>query len=283
MRIALIGTGNMGLPMARNLRRAGHAVAAWNRTRAKAEPLAAEGIKVAASIPEAVRGAEVVATMLADDAAVEEALAGGILEALPAGAVHAGMSTVSVAFAKRATKEHAARGQAYVSAPVFGRPEAAAAAQLWVVAAGQSDHVARCAPLFEAVGRGVSVAGTEPCAANVVKLAGNFLIMAVIEAMGEAFALARASGIDARELLEVANNALFQSPLYANYGGIIAEKRFEPAGFRLGLALKDARLVSAAADAAHVPMPLASLVHDRLIRAVADGHGEIDWAAFSSL
>lgn len=282
MNVAFIGTGNMGLPMARCLRRAGHTVVAWNRTRAKAEPLAADGVGVANSVAEAVRDAEAVITMLADDHALTEVL-GGILDALPEGAVHAGMSTVSVALAKRLTKEHAARGQAYVSAPVFGRPDAAQAAKLWVVAAGQSDHLARCAPLFAAVGRGVSVAGTEPSAANVAKLAGNFMIMAAIEAMGEAFALAKASGVDPRQLLEVANSALFQSPLYANYGGIIAEKRFEPAGFRLSLGLKDARLVSAAADAAHVPMPLASLVHDRLIRAVADGHGDIDWAAFSSL
>ncbi|HWQ53753.1 MAG TPA: NAD(P)-dependent oxidoreductase [Bryobacteraceae bacterium] len=283
MNVAFIGTGGMGLPMARNLRRAGHAVTAWNRTRAKADPLAADGVVIADTVSAAVRDAEVAVTMLADDHAAEEALTAGILEALPRGAIHAGMSTVSVAFSKRAAKEHAARGQGYVAAPVFGRPEAAAAQKLWVVAAGPAETVERCRPLFEALGRGISVVGTDPSAANVVKLAGNSMIMAAIEAMGESFALAKASGVDPRQLLEVVNSALFQSPLYANYGAIIAEKRFEPPGFRLRLGLKDAQLVSAAADAVHVPMPLASLVRDRLLRAVAEGHGDIDWSAFSSL
>jgi 3-hydroxyisobutyrate dehydrogenase-like beta-hydroxyacid dehydrogenase len=283
MKIAFLGAGAMGLPMARNLARAGHDVAAWNRTPSKAAPLAADGVRIAESIAEAAGDAEAAVTMLADDRAVEEALAGGLLDALPRGAVHVGMSTVGVAFSKRAAKEHAARGQGYVAAPVFGRPEAAAAKRLWVVAAGPPEHVARCAPLFEAVGRGVSVVGADPYAANVVKLAGNLTIMAAIEALGEAFALAKASGVDPRQLLEVVNSALFQSPLYANYGGIIAEKRFDPPGFRMQLGLKDAGLVSAAATALHVPMPLASLVHDRMLRAVAEGHGETDWAAFSSL
>jgi 3-hydroxyisobutyrate dehydrogenase-like beta-hydroxyacid dehydrogenase len=283
MRIAFMGTGSMGLPMARNLARAGHSVVAYNRTRAKAEPLASDGVRIAASVPDAVRGVEAVCTMLAYDHAVEDVLKGGAWEALPHGAVHIGMSTVSVAFSKRLAREHAARSQGYVAAPVFGRPDSAAERKLWVVAAGPAEQVERCRPVFDAVGRGVSVVGTEPSAANVVKLAGNFTIMAVIEAMGEAFAAARASGVDPKQFLDIVNNALFQSPLYANYGGIIAAKRFDPPGFRLRLGLKDVRLALAAADAVEVPMPLASLVHDRILRAIAEGHGELDWSIFSSV
>ena len=228
-------------------------------------------------------GAEAVVTMMADDHAVEETLAAGVWDAMAQGAVHIGMSTVSVAFSKRLAKEHARRGQAYVAAPVFGRPEAAAEQKLWVVAAGPAEQVARCRPLFEAIGRGLSVVGTEASAANVVKVAGNFTLAAAIEALGEAFALARASGLDPRTFLEVVNSALYQSPVYAVYGGIIADKRFEPAGFHLRLGLKDARLALAAADAATVPMPLASLIHDRMLRGVAEGKGDIDWSAFSSI
>jgi 3-hydroxyisobutyrate dehydrogenase-like beta-hydroxyacid dehydrogenase len=204
-------------------------------------------------------------------------------DALPRGAVHIGMSTVSVAFSKRLAREHASRAQGYVAAPVFGRPDAAAAQKLWVVAAGPAEQVERCRPVFDAVGRGTSVAGSEPSSANVVKLAGNFTIMAAIEALGEAFATARASGVDPQQFLDIVNSALFQSPLYANYGGIIAGKRFDPPGFRLRLGLKDVRLALAAADAVEVPMPLASLVHDRMLRAIAEGHEDLDWSAFSSV
>ena len=273
----------MGLPMARNILRAGHDVTVYNRTRAKAEPLAADGAHIADSPAQAVAGVDAAVTMMADDCAVENVLTAGVWDALPRGAAHVGMSTVSVAFSKRLAKEHARRGQAYVAAPVFGRPEAAAAQKLWVVAAGHPEHVERVRPLLEAVARGLSVVGTEPCAANVVKLAGNFTIMAAIEAMGEAFALAKASGVDPRQFLDVVNSALFQSPLYANYGAIIAEKRFDPPGFALRLGLKDARLVLAAADAVTAPMPLASLVHDRMLHAVAEGHADRDWASFSSI
>jgi len=283
MNIAFIGTGSMGLPMARNLLRAGHVLTAYNRTRARALPLEAEGARLAGSPALAAQDAEAVVTMLADDHAVDEMLAAGLCDALGPGAIHVGMSTVSVAFSKRLAREHAARHQGYVAAPVFGRPEAAAAQKLWVVAAGAPDLVERCRPLFEAVGRGVSVVGSEPASANVVKLAGNFTIMAMIETLGEAFALAKASGVDPKLFLDVIESALFQSPIYGNYGGIIAEKRFDPPGFRLRLGLKDARLALAAADAVNVPAPLLSLVRDRMLHALAEGHGDLDWASFSSI
>ncbi len=283
MNVAFLGTGNMGLPMARNLLRAGHGLTVWNRTRGRAEPLEAEGARIAATPADAVRGCEALITMLADDHAVEESLFDGALHALPQGAVHAGMSTVSVALSKRLAGEHEVRGQGYVAAPVFGRPEAAAGKRLWVVAAGAPEQVAHCRPLFDAVGRGVSVVGVRPEAANAVKLAGNLAISSVIETLAEAYALAGKYGVAPRTVLDTINSALFASPLYANYGGIIADRRFEPPGFRLRLGLKDVRLVLEAAEAVSQPLPLASLVRDRMLAAIARGMEDSDWSSFARM
>jgi 3-hydroxyisobutyrate dehydrogenase-like beta-hydroxyacid dehydrogenase len=193
------------------------------------------------------------------------------------------MSTVSVACSRQLAEAHAAAGQGYVAGPVFGRPDAAAAARLWVVAAGDAHCVETCRPLMESMGRAVSVVSAEPWVANVVKLTGNLLIASTIEALGEAFALQRKCGVDPRTFLEIVNGALFNSPLYANYGGLIAGQRYEPAGFRLCLGLKDTRLVLEAADAVTVPLPLASLLRDHFLAAMANGMGEMDWAALALL
>lgn len=291
MKIGFVGLGNMGQPMARNLLRSGHELTVYNRTRSRAEEFAAQGARVADSPRAAARGAEALVTMLADDAAVEAVVLGSsaerrsdaeaAIEALGSGAVHVSMSTISVALSRRLSEAHAARGQAYVAAPVFGRPEAAEGAKLWVVAAGEADAVERCRPVFDAVGRGLSVVSEEATAANVVKLAGNFLIASMIEALGEAFALSRKSGVGAARLLEIVNGALFKSPVYENYGRIVADERYEPAGFKLRLGLKDARLALAAADELAVPMPLASLIRDHFLSEVARGRGESDWAALA--
>jgi 3-hydroxyisobutyrate dehydrogenase-like beta-hydroxyacid dehydrogenase len=270
MKLAFIGTGNMGLPIARNLLRAGHSLTIHNRTRERAEPLRQEGAALADSPADAARDAEAVVTMLADDHAVERAVQ-SFIETLARGAIHIGMSTVSVALSKRLGELHAGRGQIYVAAPVFGRPEAAEAARLWVVAAGAAEHVERCRPVFDAVGRGCSIVGAEPWLANVFKLSGNFLIAAALESLGEAFALVRKSGGDAGQFLDIVNNALFNSPLYGGYGGAVAKEQFEPAGFKLRLGFKDLRLVQEAAESAAVPMPLAR------------GEGDLDWAALARI
>lgn len=280
MRVGFVGLGRMGLPMARNLARAGHEVAAYNRTRSRAGALVEAGGRAADTPAEAADGAEVVVTMLADDAAVEAVTLGegGILGALRPGAVHLGMSTVGVALSRRLAEDHGRAGQGYVAAPVFGRPEAAEGAKLWVVAAGAPEAVDRCEPVFEAVGQGMFRVGEEPEKASVVKLAGNFMLAGMIEALAEAMALGRKHGVEAPKLLEVLTSTLFNLPVYRNYGGMIAEGRFEPAGFALRLGLKDVRLVLDAADEAAVPMPLASLAHDHFLSGVARGWGELDWA-----
>ncbi len=283
MKVGFIGIGNMGLPMARNLLRAGQSLTVYNRTAGRTEQ-AAEGAAVAASAVDAARDAEVLITMLADDLAVRSVIfEQGVLAAMRPGAVHLGMSTISVALSRQLAEAHSAAGQGYVAGPVFGRPDAAAAARLWIVAAGNPRHVDTCRPLMEAMGRAVSVVSTDPWIANVVKVTGNLLIGAVIEALGEAFALQRKWGVEPRAFLEVVNGALFNSPLYANYGGLIADQRYEPAGFRLRLGLKDTRLVLEAADAVSVPLPLASLLRDHFLAAIANGKGDMDWVALAQL
>jgi 3-hydroxyisobutyrate dehydrogenase-like beta-hydroxyacid dehydrogenase len=283
MKVAFIGLGNMGAPMAANLRRAGHELVVYNRTPARAAPLAAQGARVARSPREAAAGVEVLITMLADDAAVEGVMFGqdGALEGLARGAVHVSMSTISPDLSRRLLAEHAARDQGYVAAPVFGRPEAAQAAKLWIVAAGRADVLERCRPLLDALGQGVEVVGDDPPKANVVKIGGNFLLAAAIEAMGEAFALVRKHGIDPARFIEVVNGRLLRSPVYENYAKIIVAGRWTPPGFKLRHGLKDIRLALGAGDEADVPLPLASLMRDRYLSAMAWGWADADWAALA--
>ncbi len=283
MQVGFIGLGAMGRPIAANIAKAGWPLAVFNRTAAKAAGLEGKTLRVVRSPAEAAAGADVVVTMLADDAAVEAVAfgSGGILETLRKDAIHVSMSTISVAFSRRLAAAHGAAGQGYVAAPVFGRPEAAAAAKLWVVAGGAKGLVERCRPLFERMSQGVFHVGEIPESANAVKLAGNFLIVAMLEALGEALALARKSGVEPGRFLEIANTALFKSPLYENYGRLAVEQRFEPAGFRLRLGLKDVGLALAAAAQAEVPMPTAGLIHGQLLSAVARGMGDLDWSALT--
>jgi 3-hydroxyisobutyrate dehydrogenase-like beta-hydroxyacid dehydrogenase len=283
MRIAVIGLGSMGGPIARNLVDAGHAVSVYNRSPQRAEPFRALGAHIAATAAEAAADVEAAITILADDAALEHVVFGGMLQSLPAGAVHISMSTIGVALSERLAEAHRAKGQHYVSAPVFGRPQAAAARQLFVVAAGEAAQIARCRAVFDALGQRVFVAGDAPPLANVVKLLGNFMIMAAAETLAEAFACARKSGLEPATFLEIMTESLFGSPIYRTYGAMLVADRFEPAGFKLPLAIKDNRLLLAAAERAAVPMPLASLVRDRLLTALAQGFGESDWAIIARI
>lgn len=270
--------------MARNLLHAGHQVTVYNRTSQKSEALGKDGARVADSPAAACQGVEAAITMLADDHAVEEVVFGdsGIAAGLEQNAVHISSSTISTAFARRLASEHEQRSQAYASAPVFGRPEAAEAKKLLVVAAGDPQTLDRCRPLLDAIGRASFIAGTEPWQANAVKLSGNFMIASVLEAFSEAFALLRKSNVDPHFFLEVMN-ALFGSTVYANYGGAIANESFEPAGFGLTLGLKDIRLMLQAADEQAAPMPLASLIRDQFLSAVAHGQEKMDWSSLSKV
>jgi len=285
MKVGFIGLGQMGSGIARNLIKAGHAVTVYNRTRARAESLQSAGAHVAGSPGEAASSAEALITMLADDRAVEDVLfgAGRAIAALPAGAVHISMSTISVALSRRLVDAHREHRQHYVAAPVFGRPDAAAAAKLFVVAAGPAEQLDRCLPLFEAIGQKTFRVDREGPAANVIKLAGNFMIATVIESFAEATAFVRKSGLAAPVFLEILTNSLFNTPVYRNYGSMVAADNFEPVGFKLPLGLKDNRLLLAAAEEAAVPMPIASLMRDRFLSALALGMGEADWAAVARI
>ncbi|MFI4867359.1 MAG: NAD(P)-dependent oxidoreductase [Steroidobacteraceae bacterium] len=284
MKLGFIGIGGMGAAMAANLLKAGHEVTVYNRTPDKARGLSSLGARVATRVADACRG-EAVITMLSNDEAVHSVVFddGGVLASAGSGAVHICMSTISVGLSVRLASAHAASGQRFVAAPVFGRPQAAAAAQLYIVAAGARAAVDDCAPLFSAMGQRLFYLGPEASAANLVKLSGNFLIASVIESLGEAMALIAKGGIDQRVYLDLLTSTLFNVPLYKTYGGLIVEQSFEPAGFAAPLGLKDIRLTLAAAEELRVPMPLASLLRDRLLRLLAGGGEALDWSAIARL
>lgn len=270
----------MGTGMARNLLRAGHAVTVYNRTREKAEALVESGAVVADSPADASRGAEAVFTMLADDQALSQVVFGdqGLAAGLPKGAVHISSSTISAGLSRRLTEAHKSRQQAFLAAPVFGRPDAAEAKKLLVILAGAEEISERCRPLADAIGRQTFVVGTDPWQANALKLCGNFMIASMLESFAEAFAVMRRSGIDPHRFLDVMVE-LFGSPVYKNYGTTAVGENFEPAGFALKLGLKDVRLALEAAGDVGTPMPFASVLRDQFLAAMAHGQEQMDWSS----
>jgi 3-hydroxyisobutyrate dehydrogenase-like beta-hydroxyacid dehydrogenase len=284
MRVGFIGLGHMGSGMAENLIKAGHEVTVYNRTRDKEQTLLDRGAVSAIRIADACRGVAVF-SMLADDRAVEGVVYGdqGILAHLPKGAIHISSSTISVALSERLTADHAAAGQQFIAAPVFGRPDMAAVGQLFVVAAGASEAIERATPLLQAIGQKIFVVSDMPKAANLVKLSGNFLLASVIESLGEAMALVGKAGLDRRQYLNFLTSTIFDVPVYKTYGGLIANRKFEPAAFGAPLGHKDIRLALAAAEDLRVPMPLASLLHDRFLTLLAHGGDNLDWSAIGQL
>jgi 3-hydroxyisobutyrate dehydrogenase-like beta-hydroxyacid dehydrogenase len=284
MNIGFIGIGKMGAGMASNLLKAGHHVAVYNRTPAKAEALIAQGAQIATSIAEACRG-DAVITMLANDKVVESVVLGrdGVLASLRPGAVHVSSSTISVALSRRLADAHASADQCFVAAPVFGRPEAAAAGWLFVVAAGDNAAVRKATPVLEAIGQKTFVVSDVPEAANLVKLSGNFLIASVLESLGEALALITKGGLDRQQYVELLTSSLFNAPIYKTYGNLIAGGKFEPAGFAAPLGHKDINLVMAAAEELRVPLPLAGLLRDRFLTLSAHGGDHLDWSAIGEL
>lgn len=281
MDIGFIGLGTMGSLIAANLVKAGHKVRVWNRSREPVDALARLGARPVATAREAFSG-DAVFSMLADDAAVR-AVIDPLLDSAPKGLVHVNMATISVSLARDLAARHREHGLAYVSATVFGRPELAAVAKLTIVAAGEPSAIARVQPFLDVIGQRTWPMGVQPERANVVKLAGNFMLGAAVEGMAEASALASHHGIAPAELLDVLTNGVFTAPSYQIYGAAIAKERYEPPGFRLALTLKDLRLALAAAEEVSVPMPLADVVHESLLDAVAHGDGERDLAVLAKV
>jgi 3-hydroxyisobutyrate dehydrogenase-like beta-hydroxyacid dehydrogenase len=284
MKLGFIGLGRMGSAMAANLVRAGHEVTVFNRTPGKSSPLVALGAQEAATLAEACRG-EAVITMLADDEAASNIAvgSGGLVENLSKGAIHLSMSTISVAMSDRLAQAHAQSGQRYVAAPVFGRPDMAAAAKLFIVAAGDPAAIDACRSVFDALGQKTSTIGGVPSAANLVKLTANFLQAAVIESLGEAIALIGKAGIDRRAYVDLLTSTIFTAPAYKIFGPLIADGTFGTAAFAAPLGYKDIRLALAEAETLRVPMPLASLLHDRFLRLFAQGGDNLDWSAIGGL
>jgi 3-hydroxyisobutyrate dehydrogenase-like beta-hydroxyacid dehydrogenase len=281
--LAFIGLGAMGAPMALNLARDGLPLRVHNRTPARAGPLIEAGAELAASPADAVRPGGVVFTMLADDAALDAVTSGehGFIDRLGAGGLHVSLSTVAPETSRRLAAAHAAHGSLFVAAPVFGRPDAAAARKLWICMAGVEAAKQRAAPLLERLGQSLHDFGTDPGAVGVLKLAGNFMIMAAIEAMAEAQALAAKSGLDRKAVAEFFGSTVFGGPIYRNYGRVLAEGAYTPAGFSVDLGLKDMRLVRGAAEAVKVPMPIGDLLRARLVSAQAKGRSAMDWSVIA--
>jgi len=276
----------MGIAMAELLLAQGHQLFVYNRAHEKAQPLHEAGARIAGTPFDAAREAEVVISMLADDTAVEAVTFGaaGILAALQPNAVHVSCSTISVALSDRLAAAHAEAGLGYVAAPVFGRPEAAVAKKLWLLAAGKAADVERALPALEALGRGVTRLGETASVANLVKLTGNVFIASMIESLGEAFALTRKAGVAPELFLELFKNVFGQGSLILeNYASQVARDRYEPAGFKAKLGLKDLRLALSAADQLEVPLPTASLIRDQLLSAVATGQGDLDWGVIARM
>ena len=284
MNIGFIGLGQMGAGMAACLLKVGHSVTVFNRTAGRADALKEKGANVVTTSGEACRG-EAVVTMLANDEAIEEIVFGkdGMLALLPPKALHVSSSTISVSMSQRLTAAHARSNQRFVAAPVFGRPEAAAAGQLFVIAGGEKSAIDAATPIFDAIGQKTFTIAPTPWTANLVKLSGNFLIASVIESLGEAIALVAKGGVEPRQYVEILTSTIFNAPVYKTYGGLIAGGKFTPAGFAASLGQKDIRLTLEAADGLGVPLPIANVLRDRFLSLLAHGGQELDWSAIGQL
>ncbi|GAB3224623.1 NAD(P)-dependent oxidoreductase [Hymenobacter seoulensis] len=280
--IAFLGLGSMGRAMAENLLKAGHHLTVYNRTASKAEPLQALGATVAATPAAAVQSADFVFTMVTDEKALDALCLGpdGLLGALRPGTVHASCSTVAPDTNRRLAEEHARHGSSLVATPVFGKPDVAAAGKLWLAASGEASAREKLTPILGALGQGVHDFGDDPGAANVVKLCGNFMLGAAIEAMAEAFTLAQKSGLDRQQVYEFFTSTLFNVPIYKSYGKLIAERNYQPVGAPPAIIRKDLRLVLDEARTHIVPMPFANIIHDHLSTSVAKQETN-DWAGFA--
>jgi 3-hydroxyisobutyrate dehydrogenase-like beta-hydroxyacid dehydrogenase len=278
--LGFIGLGNMGEPMAANLLRAKYDLRVYNRTKSKAASLVQQGASFAEHPADVAEPGGIVLTMLADDRALEEICLGkpSFVERLGNGGIHVSMSTISPATARQLAKHHQKYGVSYVAAPVFGRPEAASAAKLFVCAAGATLAKKKVEPLLSVIGQQTFDFGEDPGAANVVKLCGNFLVASSIEALAELLTLAQKNGVSKKAVADMIGRF---SPLHQGYANIMAEGRFEPAGFRFALGLTDINLILGTASASLTPMPLASLLHDRWLTSIAKGRQNLDWSAIA--
>lgn len=279
--VAFFGLGQMGQSMALRLVEGGYQLNVYNRTRKKAEPLVEKGAQFFEDPVAAVSNAKVLITMLSDDHAVKAVTTEEVMQALGDDGIHLSMSTISPKAAEELSRSHHEHGNHYLACPVFGRPDAARAGNLWLCLAGDESAKNRVRPILEIMGQGIHDFGPSPPAANVAKLAGNFLIASAIEAMAEAFCLVEKNEVDPGQVHALLSQTLFSCPIYQNYGRSILEQNYSPPGFSLALGGKDMRLVRDTARYSEVSMPLASLLEDRFLRSLAKNRGDMDWTAIS--
>jgi len=283
MQIGFIGLGRMGGHVAENLLKAGHSVTVWNRSQAPVQELVAKGA-IAAKAPEDALQGEVVFSMLSNDAVMREiGLAGPLLAKAKKGLIHVNMATISAAFARELQVAHAKAGLSYISGPVFGRPDMAAAAQLVIVAGGDAAAIATMQPVFDKISARTVPVGDEAEKANLFKIAGNFMIASEMQSIGEAFALLRKGGVDPAAFHEVLSGRLFTGAVFKNYGLMVLNHQYEPAGFALTLGLKDINLAREAAAALGVTMPTADLAKTNYDQALEWGWQDKDWSAIGEV
>ena len=278
-KIGFIGLGNMGINMAKNLISEGYHLQVYNRTISKADELGQASVTKCNTPAEAADGVSIVITMVSEDEVLKETVLGedGILGKMPAGSLHISMSTVSPETSQQLAKSHQGAGSRFLAAPVFGRPEAAAAKKLFICVSGDQSAKETAKPVLDCLGQGIFDFGEDAGGANVVKIAGNFMIMASLEIMAEAFTLAEKNGLDRLKVAEFFGSTIFNAPIYQNYGKLIAKKQYQPVGFKARLGYKDARLAFKLSQSSETPMPVATAVHNRLLAAVAKGWGDTDW------
>ena len=282
MKIGFIGLGRMGHHVASNLLKAGHSVTVWNRSQEPVQALVAKGAGAARTPEDALKG-DAVFSMLSNDAVMRElGLAGPLLEKAAKGLIHVNLATISVAFAKELAAAHQKCGLSYISAPVFGRPEMAETAQLVLVAGGDAAALKTMQPVFDRVGAR-TVPLDAPEKANLFKIAGNFMIASELESTGEAFALLRKGGVDPALFHDVLSGRLFTGAVFKNYGAMILNRAYEPAGFALTLGLKDVNLARSAAGDLGMTMPTAELLKTNYDQAVSWGWHDKDWAAIGEV
>ena len=283
MKIGCIGLGRMGGHVAENLLKAGHSVTVWNRSQGPVDELVTKGA-VAAKAPEDAMQGDAVFSMLSNDQVMKDVgLAGPLLDKAAKGLVHVNLATISVEFAKDLQAAHTAAGLGYLSAPVFGRPDMAAAGQLVAVVAGDGTSLDKMQPAFAAFTARVVPVGDEAEKANLFKICGNFMIASELEAIGEAFALLRKGGVDPALFHDVLSGRLFTGAVFKAYGLMVLNHQYEPAGFALSLGLKDVNLARSAAAGLGVEMPTAELLKTHYDQAIAWGWQDKDWSAIGEV
>lgn len=283
MKVGFVGLGSMGVAMASNLLKAGHHVRVWNRSRGPMLELASRGAEIAATPADAFQGDACISMLSNDEVVRHVVMDGDMIPASGSSTTHINMATISVSLARELTQFHASREVPYISAPVFGARAVAESAKLNILAAGDADTVDRFRSLFEAIGQKTWYVGSDPSQANLVKIAGNFMVASAIEAMAESAALVKASGLEAHSVLEILTTALFNVPVYRHYANLIAGRKFEPAGFKLTLGLKDVDLAIEAAASADLQLSFANVLRSVFLEAISQGHGNKDWSAIAEV